>query len=50
MPALKAHIKMSKMVIPRGYHDPENLHFRPVKTDTWSSGSEIPITAGHEQC
>ena len=50
IPVRKFNINMSKMAIPWGYHDPENLHFRPVKTDTWSSGSEIPIIVGHEQC
>ena len=38
------------MSIPSGYHDLENVHFHPVSTDSCSSGSEIPITAGHEQC
>ena len=50
MPALKFNTNMSKMAIPRGYHDPENVHFRPVSTNPCSSGSEIPITVGHEQC
>ena len=50
IPVLKFHINMSKMAIPRGYHDPENVHFRPVSTDPCSSGSEIPITVGREQC
>ena len=48
--ALKFDINMSKMAIPWGYHDPENVHFRPVSTDLCSSGSEIPITVGQEQC
>ena len=50
MRVAKFTVKRSKMAIPWGYHNPENVHFRPVSTDPCSSGSEILITVGQEQC
>ena len=49
MPLPKSKIKASKMAIPRGYHDPKNVHFHPVTAHTYSPGSEIPIMGGHER-
>ena len=39
MPAPKIDINMSKMAIPRGYHDPKNVHFPLVIEKTCILGS-----------
>ena len=50
MRVLKFIVKASILAIPRGYHDPENVHFPPVNEDTCSPGSEMPMMGGHDRC
>ena len=50
LPAFRIIVNLPKIAIPRGYHDPRNVHFHQVCTDTCSERSEISITIGHEQC
>ena len=50
MPIVTFAVKRSKVAIPRGSHDPENVHFPPVSDDACSLGSEMPMVGGHERC
>ena len=50
MRVLKFIVKASILAIPRGYHDPENVHFPLVNEDTCSPGSEMPMIGGHDRC
>ena len=50
MRVLKFTVKASILATPRGYHDPENVHFPPVNEDTCSPGSEMPMMGGHDRC